>query len=208
MFKRHKKKTATDFIEDEVEELEVEYKRFKRFSAQNGLLLSVFVLGITALVVINTIFWVYFATAQYAKLVPTINTPLYSRVVTSAVSVNNDDVRVSVKNVTTNSDNDPAFTIPSDQTMLIMDVTIKNLTDETQHLIPSTQFYVRSAEGETYNLHASMHVSNPIPAANIKANTTVEGQIGFAIPKRLDTPILYVDTGWNQSTPLLIDVLH
>lgn len=206
----HKKthQSPVEFIEDEAKELKRELRRFERFRDENSLLFGILVLGIAALVVINTLFWIYVTTEQYKKHLPQIDVPVYPKVHGSLAMTKNDVMDVVVKNVTTNSNLDPAFTIPSDQTMLIFDMTITNKTDETQQLIPSTQLYVRSREGDFFQLHASMHVKHPIPASEVKPGGSVKGQVSFAIPKKLDTPLFYVDTGWGDSTPLVIDVLH
>lgn len=197
-----------DAIEDEVKELKKEYRRFERFRDENSLLFGIFVLGIAALVVINTVFWVYFSTEQYKQHQPKVLVPIHDSIVTSLESTENNVLSARVKNVTTNSRHDPAFTLPSNQTMLIMDFTISNHSNDTQQLIPSTQLYVRSREGQTFELHASMHVKKPLAAQDLSPGETAKGEISFAVPKRLNTPLLYIDTGWSDSTPLVIDVLH
>lgn len=132
----------------------------------------------------------------------------YSTIVKSLESINSPVLTVQVTDVTTNSTADPAFSIPTDETMLIMKVKITNNTKSTQHLIPVNQFFVRSSEGDYSALHVSSYVSSPLGSQDLAAGASAEGQISFAIRKNMDRPLLYVDTGWDSATPLVVDVLH
>lgn len=114
---------------------------------------------------------------------------------------------LSVSNVTENSNFDPAFTIDPTHTMLIMDVSITNHSAGKQDLTPTTQFYVRDREGDTFVMHPSIRITNPLAATSIGAGQTVKGQISFDVPKKLAHPLLYVDFGWNDLAPTVIDVL-
>lgn len=133
--------------------------------------------------------------------------PFHTRILTSNERGNADGYEVAISNVTVNESADPAFPIESDETMLIMDFSITNHTPKQQDFTPVTQLYVRSREGNYYQMHASTKVQNPISAAVIEPEQTVSGQISFAVPKRLSEPLLYIDTGWNNTTPLVFDVL-
>lgn len=115
---------------------------------------------------------------------------------------------VNVKNVTENSTFDPAFTIDTTDTMLILDIAITNHTSAKQDLVPTTQLYVRDREGDTFMMHPSVAIKNPLAAASVGAGETVKGQISFAVPKKLANPLLYVDFGWKNQAPTVIDVLR
>lgn len=204
---KKKHDTPIDIIEDEVKELEREYKHFERFRDENSLLMGVFVLGIAALVLINTLFWVHLTrnrADQESKQISSIA----SAQTTSLQTARNFALSAKVQNVTENTATDKAFPLPNDQTLLIMDIAITNKTKTKQQLIPVNQLFVRSSEGDYSPLHASMHVISPLAAQDVAPGKTVHGQLSFAIPKRVDTPLLYIDTGWGKSTPLVIDVLH
>ncbi|MBP7760187.1 DUF4352 domain-containing protein [Candidatus Saccharibacteria bacterium] len=204
---RKKRETPIEIVEDEVKELKKEYKRFAKFRDENSLLMTVFVLGITALVIINTLFWMKWA-AEHPSSTPGVTKFVTSSVVKSLDMARNNSLSAQVKNVTTNSNADPAFGVPDDQTMLIMDLTVTNTSKIKQQFIPVSQLYVRTRDGDYSILHASMHVKNPIAARDLMPGESVSGQVSFAVSKRADTPLLYIDTGWDKTTPLVIDALH
>lgn len=206
-FAKHRSQPL-EFIEDETKELRKEYGRLRKFSDENSLIVGVIALGVAALVVVSTLYWVYVTEQNAALREDQHIQQLSRRRTTSLERASNGTVEVTVKNVTTNSDADPAFGVSDDMTMLIMQMTIKNLSRQTQQLIPAHQLYVRSSEGDYQSLHASMHVTAPIPMKDLRPGESVSGEVSFAVPKRLDTPLVYVDTGWNASLPLVIDVQH
>ena len=204
---RKKHETPIEIVEDEVKELKKEYKRFAKFRDENSLLMSVFVLGITAVVIINTLFWMKWA-AEHPASTLGVTKVVSSSVVRSLDTARNTALTAQVKNVTTNSDADPAFGVADDQTMLIMDLTVTNTSTTTQQFIPVNQLFVRTRDGDHSILHASMHAKNPIVAKDLAPGESISGQVSFAVSKRADTPFLYIDTGWDKTTPLVIDVLH
>ncbi len=195
-------------IESEAKELKREFRHFERFRDENSLLFGVFVLAVTALVVINTFFWVQYTSKRYEKQNRQTTTIANLLSSTSLQTAHNFAVSARVSNVAEKNDKDPAFTLADDETLLVMDITITNRTTETQHLIPVNQLYVRSNEGDYDALHASMFVTKPLVSQDLNPGQSASGQISFGIPKRVDTPLLYIDTGWGTSTPLVIDVLH
>ena len=132
----------------------------------------------------------------------------YSKIVKSLELIDSPALAVQVTDVTTNSTADPAFSIPSDETMLIMKIKITNNTKSSQHLIPVNQFFVRSNEGDYNALHVSSYVSNPLNSQDLASGASAEGQLSFAIRKTMERPLLYVDTGWDSMTPLVVDVLR
>ena len=171
---------------------------------EDHLIFTGFVVIIVALV---TIFAIQAFTRPTTEVVST-PIPFHSRILTSHDKGMTDGLEVSISNVTVNSAADPAFPISSEETMLIMDLSITNHSATVQEFIPVTQLYVRSREGNYYQMHASVAVQNPIPATSLEPEQTVSGQVSFAIPKRLAQPLLYIDTGWNDTTPLVYSVLQ
>lgn len=131
-----------------------------------------------------------------------------SKVLKSQETARSDAYTINVKNVTENDKFDPAFTIGTDETMLIADISITNNTNSPQDVIPSVQFYIRTSDGLYYQMHPSMYVSNPLQAGKLEPGKTITGQISFAIPKILARPYLYLDLGWDNYVPIVYDILH
>jgi hypothetical protein len=120
-----------------------------------------------------------------------------------------DEYTVTINKVTKNDSKDYAFGYDNEKdTMLIVDVTIRNRTSLPQTLAPSVQFYLRTSDGLTFAMHPSMFVSNPLQFEQVASGTTASGQISFVIPKTITRPLLYVDLGWNNRVPVVYDILH
>lgn len=128
--------------------------------------------------------------------------------VTSLQTGKNSVLTARVENVGTITAADPAFAVDPSENMLVMKLTVKNTSSQKQHFIPVTQLYIRSGEGDYSALHPSSHVARPLPATDLYPNQSVSGEISFVIPKRLATPLLYVDTGWDSAAPIVVDVFH
>ena len=136
----------------------------------------------------------------------TTNAP--TKVLSSQQVANSSAYTVSINSVSESTKRDPAFTLPENEVILIVDVSITNNTNQKQELIPVTQFYVRSSEGSTYNMHPSIFVTKPLQAEQINPHQTVTGQVSFAVPKNLERPLMHVDLGWDNYVPVVYDVLH
>lgn len=175
--------------------------RFERFRHEHSLLFAAFVLCIAVLVIVNTLFMIH--------LLPKANntTSVYPSWTTSLQLAYNGAVQTQIRNVATQT-SDPVFPIDENQVALVMDVTVKNITRETQQFIPVNQLYVRGEEGTYASIKVSSLIKKAIPATDLVAGESVSGQVCFIIPKTVAQPLLYVDTGWDRSTPLVIDVLH
>lgn len=200
--------TPVEFIEHEAQELQKEYKRFRKFRDENSLLFGVFVFGLATLIVINTVFWMHWTAQRLYEQASTKNVLVYPKITKSLQDSRNDALEVQVKNVSLNSQEDKAFALEEGTTMLIMDVTLKNISKQTQRLIPVNDFFIKTEVGDISQLHASMYAPSPIPATDLKPGETVSGQLSFAVLKNTQRPLLYVDTGWDNTTPLVIDVLQ
>jgi hypothetical protein len=178
-------------------------ERFERFRHHHSLLFAAFVLGITTLVVLNTVFIVRII----AYGTPHQQVTIYPSSTTSLQMADNGSIQAQVRNVAMH-EKDQVFPIDSTQKILVMDITIKNKTKKRQHFIPVNHLYVRSEEGTYSALHISSYATAPIPAREIDPEETLSGQITFVVPSTVATSLLYVDTGWDKSVPLVIDVLH
>jgi hypothetical protein len=130
------------------------------------------------------------------------------QVLTSLQTGFNGATQVRVSDVTENNSFDPAFTLDPTETMLIMSITITNLSAETQQLIPDTQLFVRTDQGNYSTIHASMFVTNPLSSVDLRPGQSASGQVSFNVPKVAEKPYLYIDTEWDNYTPLVFNVLH
>lgn len=206
---QHQHHSHTDnVIAKEAKELSKEYGRFRKFADENSLLMGVLVLGVAALVGINTLFWVSWTAPNTPRSMGVSQEILTTTIKKSLQSADNAALSVKVKDVTANSNSDPMFSLGDDETMLIMHVSVTNTTKSAQQLTPVRQFYIRSSEGDYATIRPSSSITDPLSFQQVPAGATVAGQIGFAIPKRLSNPLLYIDTAWDMTTPLVIDVLH
>lgn len=183
-------------------------QRFEKYRHEHSLLFAAFVLGITALVVINTLFMMKLVSQNMVKMAEGAQVVVYPSRTTSQGIAENGAFQTSIKRVTTNDNKDPMFSLDSDKTMLIMDFTIKNTTKSMQQFIPVIQLYVRSEDGTYSALHMSSHVTDPVLAQDLQPGESASGQVSFLVSKKASMPLLYIDTGWDKATPLVIDVLH
>lgn len=195
-------------IEDEAKELKREYKRFERFRDENSLLFGIFVAAVVAILVVNTLFWVQFTNRRYEKENRVTTTVANLTSSTSLQTAHNFAISARVSNVGTKTEQDRAFPLEPGKTLLIMDVTVTNRTASDQQLIPVSQFYVRSGDGQYATLYPSTKITKALLPQDLRPGQSASGQLSFAIPERTATPLLYVDTMWNRATPLVIDVLH
>ncbi len=203
LLKRRTPKHPT--VEGEIQEVKREWRNFLKFNDENRLLFAAFIVVLCSLLVVNVLFVVNALTTHYEPTKTQIKTNQY---ITSHYEGTNGVLSAKISNVTENDKKDNAFTIDPSETMLIMDIEIKNTTNQMQHLIPSTQLYVRSDEGDYAQLHASMYVVTPLSAKELAPGESVKGQISFNVPKRVATPLVYIDTGWDNYGPVIFDALH
>lgn len=177
-------------------------ERFEKFRHEHSLVFAAFVLGIAALVVINTLFMIRLLSENREGTIV-----VYPSWTTSLQLAYNGAIQAQVRNVAT-KETDTVFPIDSTQVILVMEITVKNTTRKAQQFIPVNHLYIRGEEGSYAALHMSSHAARPIPATDLVPGGSVSGQISFVIPKTVSTPRLYVDTGWDRSIPLVIDVMH
>ncbi len=191
--------------EDVSQEIKKEWKHLNKFKDENRLLFAAFIIVLTSIVVLNAFYVINSSNSQKR---PVITQDETTQILTSRQTGSNTAQTVSVSNVAENDKKDYAFTIDPSETMLILDVSITNNTNDTQHLIPANQLYVRSSEGDYATLHASMYVKTPLQSQDLAPGKTAKGQVSFNVPKREAKPLLYVDTGWDNHVPIVFDVLH
>jgi len=204
---KSKKSATNDPLDNGVKEVKAEWHHFIKFSDENRILFSAFIILLCGIAVVNTIYIVSrYNKSNFNQTV--VLQPTSPTVVTSLQTASTGALRAKISNVTENSKPDYAFTISPDDTMLTMDISITNTSQNTQKLLPSNQLYVRSDEGDYSALHPSMYVTNVLSSADIKPGQTASGTISFDLPKRVARPLLYIDTGWGGYTPPVIDVLH
>ncbi|MBL8121873.1 DUF4352 domain-containing protein [Candidatus Saccharibacteria bacterium] len=198
----------SDAVQSEASELKREYKHFARFRDENSLLFGVFVFGVAAIVIINTLFWVHYTRNKTTEELKASTSVVSLQASTSLQTANNFAVLAKISNVGTSKIEDPAFPLGSGKVLLTLDINLTNRTDKTQHLIPISHFYVRSPDGDNITLQPSSYLTKPLETQDLSPNQTVSGQLSFAIPEKQVKPLLYIDTMWNDATPLVVDVLH
>lgn len=200
-------KPKDNVVNAEIKEVKREWRNFVKFSDENKLLFAAFVIVMTSLVVINTI---YIVVKNNDMAAPTSKIVLSNpnRILTSLEVGQNNAIKVAISNVSESDKADKAFPIETNNTLLVMDISITNETEQIQKLIPVNQLYVRSDEGDYSPMHPSMYVTNGLPSTDLEPLQTVSGQISFEVPKRIARPLLYVDTGWNNLAPIVFDTLH
>ncbi|MEO8105604.1 MAG: DUF4352 domain-containing protein [Candidatus Saccharibacteria bacterium] len=204
MKKHHNEFNLETEISKETKEIKREWRHLKKFKDENYLLFTAFVILIAGLVIINAVYVIEHGSTYTPSRLVTIDPNVY---LTSLQNGSNGAVTAKISDVTENDKIDYAFAADPGSTMLTFNISVTNTTARTQHFIPVNQLYVRSNEGDYAALHASMYVTKPIPSTDLAPDKTVEGQVSFSIPKRVAHPLLYVDTGWNRTTPLVFDVL-
>lgn len=200
---RRKKKLSN--VEQIEEKIKKEYKFLRRFKDknENHLLFAAFLVVMTSMVVVNTLFIIDYVPERRA------GTALADphKVLTSLQRSATEAYVVNVSNVTVNDKEDNAFGPAPGETILILDISITNVSSGQQQLVPASQFFVRDRQGGLYLPHPSSYVTAPLNLVMVDPGSTITGQLSFAIPKILAHPLLYVDLGWNDTAPIVIDVM-
>lgn len=195
-------------VEDEAKELRREFKRFEKFRDENSLLFGVFVAAVVAILVVNTLFWAQYTARRHEKENRVTTTVANLTSSTSLQTAHNFAVSARVSNVGTKTEQDRTFPTEPGKTLLVMDITVTNKTGNNQQLVPVTQFYVRSSDGQYATLYPSTKLKKALLPQDLRSGESASGQLSFAISERTTRPLLYIDTLWGRSTPLVIDVLH
>lgn len=135
--------------------------------------------------------------------------PSANYVLGSSQSANTDVFAVSITKVNKNNAKDYAFGYDTTtDSMLIVDLTVTNLTNQPQTLAPSTQLYLRTSDGLYITMHPSMYITEQLQFGEIAPRTKATGQISFVVPNTVKRPLLYVDLGWDGHVPVVYDILH
>ena len=128
-------------VGEEIVEAKREWQNLKKFGNENHLLFGAFIIVLCSILAVNVLYILNRPAEDSAHIKNTlvfVDSPHY---VTSNQIARNGAMSASIKNVTENDKKDMAFTIDPSETMLILEVTVTNNTTETQHLLPSIQFY-------------------------------------------------------------------
>ncbi len=178
--------------------------RFLDRKDEDRLIFAAFVLVMTALVVVSTMKLINEERKEHYDVVriPSVS----SKLLTTHQQGITDGYDVMIKDVGVSNEADRAFPLESDEVLLTMSLEITNRTNSQQDFVPVSQIYVRSKDGDYFQLHPSSHVKTPIAAGAILPGQTISGQISFAIPKRLSKPLLYIDPAWDDFAPVVFDV--
>lgn len=173
---------------------------------ENHLLFASFIIILVAILVVNTLYVLNRdpSTNVTHHVSATTDT---SQVLTSLQTATLPAAVVSISDVSENDRKDPAFMLAEGETLLTMTIRIKNTSPGQQEIIPTSQLFVRSRDGDYAPLHPSIYVTKPLGANKVAAGQTVSGEISFAVPKQLADPLLYVDLGWNDQAPVVFHAL-
>ena len=188
----------------ETKQIRKEYRHFERFRGENSLLFASFVVAIVAVLMVNTLFWVQFTEQRSAN--EQSHATAKQTVRTSLQTVQNFAVEAYVRDVGEDSRVDHAFPIADNQKLLTMRFTVKNISDKPQQFLPVNHLYVRTEQGDYAGLQASSYHKSPLQAQILQPGQSTAGDISFAVSKQTTKPLLYIDTGWMLSTPLVISV--
>lgn len=111
--------------------------------------------------------------------------------------------KLSVTSKVATVSEDKAFTPPVGQNIIVLAISVTNKGDVTHPFLPSIHTYVRDDEGETYKMHPSTAIVNPLPASDLAPGQTVSGQVSYAIPASMHNFRLYIDPQWGDMAPVV-----
>lgn len=99
--------------------------------------------------------------------------------------------------------NEPAFKPAEGNEIIILKMSLTNTTNSLQHFLPSFHTYIRDEEGQTFELHPTLSVTDPLPAADLNPGESVSGELSYEIPKNLKNFRFYVDPYWDRMAPVV-----
>lgn len=116
---------------------------------------------------------------------------------TFAAKVNsvNDDMKLAKR-----------FHLPSDQRVLVYNISIKNTGDKKVQFLPALHTYLRDNEGDYYQLLADV-VDEPIKPTELQPGQTITGNLAFVTMNRKMPLYFYLDTGWEDRGPIVFDIV-
>ncbi len=103
-------------------------------------------------------------------------------------------------------ESDVAFPPAAGDDILVVTLKLQNTSHQSLGFFPSIQTYIRDDQGNTYVMHPTLAMADPLPAGDIAAGQTVTGQLSYEIPKKLTTFRLYVDPAWLQMVPVVFEL--
>ena len=191
-----------------VQDVTIDKRRryLERLRDENSLLGAMLVLAVVAILLVNTLFWTQFTRQRNQQEQSRLTVVSRQTIRTSLQTAQNFAATVSVRNVGEDTKVDHAFPISEDQKLLTMQITVKNNTDKPQQLFPVNHLYVRTEQGDFARLQASSYQKRPLQAQKLNPAQAATGEISFALSKQITKPLLYIDTGWDASTPIVISV--
>lgn len=201
-----KKKKEQDSLDEKIKK-EWKYLRHIKIKDENHLLFASFIILMAALLIVNTAFVINRANGSFFNNSPKKGVSNLNKILTSQQAAVSDKFHINISKVYESDAHDPAFTLLPTDTLLVMDISITNKSSGDQDFVPVNQIYVRDRDGGYYAMHTSLSLKSPIEAKTLNGGQTVSGQISFSVPKRLAHPLLYVDLGWDDSVPVVFDVM-
>lgn len=184
-----------------------EWKQLLRIRDDNHLIFLGLLIVLTCLLVLGGIAVINHSLVRVTGGVTEL-LPSRDKVLTSTQEGKTTAFTVSISSVTETDKPDPAFTLAAGQTLLMLNISLTNKTDQVQDVIPVNQLFVRSRTGYYASMHPSTFITKPLVAGTVEPGATVTGQVSFSVPKQLAQPLLYVDPGWANQSPVVFDVLR
>jgi hypothetical protein len=84
---------------------------------------------------------------------------------------------------------------PQGQTYLLLNVTFKNTSDKTISVMPSTQTYIKTADGTVYYM-TPLLLEHPFRAGDLKPGDMITGEVSYLVPENTSYT-MYIDSIWS-----------
>jgi Domain of unknown function (DUF4352) len=111
-----------------------------------------------------------------------------------------------VDKITLDNDLAKRFRLPDDKKILVVHARITNLSNENMDYIPSFHTFLRSSQGDSYDL--ILDVSQPtLPSKTVSPGETIEGNVAFMIEARTVPLWIYFDTHFKGEGPVVYSLV-
>lgn len=95
----------------------------------------------------------------------------------------------------TYTDGTGIFAAPEGKHYLILDFSVKNVSDKSINVMPASDTYVKAANG-TLGYLTPYTLENPLRAGELLPGETINGQLSYLVNKNTDE-LFYVDSIWS-----------
>ncbi len=99
----------------------------------------------------------------------------------------------------------PGFKAPSGQHFIVVDFSVVNRSDAPINISPSTDTYIKTADGQV-NYLSAYQLNQPFHSGQLLPGEAVRGQLSFLAPDKAH-PEFYVDAIWSGGTiPFMLNL--